>query len=89
MFSKGLVFLTQVNPPNWYEYYWPAKPIYGIWFNAGQVQSNGVGAVKSAGFKTVINTRKGSVTSGEASQEEVTLLNIQDKTGTYTGRSKL
>ena len=37
----------------------------------------------STGFKGIVNLRQGVTTSGDPSQEEVTLLNIADDTGTY------
>ena len=68
--------------------YWHAKPLYGNWFVSGQFESTDLESlIVGGGYKTLINVRKGVMTLGDPSQEEVPLLNVKDKTGTYTGAS--
>ena len=62
---------------NWYELYWPIKPVYKNWFNCGQFQSSHVPLLARMGFKTVINTRMGKPGPEEDRKpEDVSLLNI-------------
>ncbi len=73
-----------VTVPNWYSTYWHLKPVVKNWYIAGQIRSNYVPQFSGV-FDTVINTRLQRTTppDDEPSQEEVTLLNIKDNTGTY------
>jgi protein tyrosine phosphatase (PTP) superfamily phosphohydrolase (DUF442 family) len=63
--------------PSWVNY-WPAKRLTDCVYIAGQIQSDQIGQIKSAGFQTIANMRKGTHTlvTNKPSQEEVTLLNI-------------
>ena len=80
-----MYFVLKVTPKDWYTFYWLAKPVHRHYFVAGQIERGDWKTIQDAGFKTLINSRRGKVTSGQGSQEEVTLLNIKDKTGTYSG----
>ena len=68
----------------WYATYWIVKPIYGNVYVAGQIQSSHAKKINELNFQSIINVRR-QVTddTGAPSQEEVTLLNIRDRTGTY------
>lgn len=74
--------LPDAYPEEWLDY-WPAIPVYKNWFIAGQINKYHLSVLEATGFKSVINMRKGVTTDGQPSQEIVTLLNINDKTGTY------
>ncbi|XP_077999410.1 uncharacterized protein LOC144452231 [Glandiceps talaboti] len=73
--------------------FWHAKFVSSDWFCAGQMRKTHIPATDVAGFKVIANTRLGLTSSSHdtPSQEEVTLLNIKDYTGTYKhgGRQKL
>ena len=75
---------------SWQIKYWQMKPVYKHIFVAGQIQSNELEAIRSAGIKTIINNRKGTTIppKDEKSQEEVGLLNVKDMTGTYSGTGR-
>ncbi|XP_077870322.1 uncharacterized protein LOC144363583 [Saccoglossus kowalevskii] len=70
--------------------YWLAKPIESNWYISGQTYKQHIPMIESAGYKAIINLRKGvqGGTHNEPSQEEVTLLNIHDRTGTYSGSGR-
>ncbi|CAH1801879.1 unnamed protein product, partial [Owenia fusiformis] len=68
---------------NQWQKYWLAKPLYKNIFIAGQVWSSNIQNLKDAGYSTIINVRKGVTENSMPSQEEVTLLNVRGKTGTY------
>ncbi len=73
-----------VTVPEWYNAYWLLKPVIKNWYIAGQIRSNYVPEFSGV-FDTVVNARLQRTTppDDEPSQEEVTLLNIEDDTGTY------
>ena len=75
---------------DWYTKYWMLKPVYKEWYVSGQIQTNHIAMIDAMGFVNLINARRGVVitNSGAPSQEEVTLLNIRDRTGTYTGAGR-
>ena len=52
------------------------------------IQSNHLQLFNSSGFGVILNNRRGAVTPPDdtPTQEEVVLLNIKDRTGTYTGK---
>ena len=78
-----------VSIPDWDGHYWLMKPVYENWYIAGQVRSNYLPLLNDAGFNSVLNARPGlTLPDGEPSQEEVTLLNIYDNTGTYVGTGR-
>ncbi|ELU05490.1 hypothetical protein CAPTEDRAFT_207329 [Capitella teleta] len=70
---------------------WVIKPVYRNVYIAGQIQSNYFPDMADL-FSVFFNLRRGTVSEidGEPTQEEVTLINVHDKTGTYTneGRQK-
>ncbi|XP_077997766.1 uncharacterized protein LOC144450893 [Glandiceps talaboti] len=69
--------------PDWKKY-WPAKYVSSTFFDAGQIWRSHIPRIKEAGFKAVVNMRKGLTMPNSApSQEEVTLINVQDDTGSY------
>ncbi len=75
-----------ITAPGWANVYWLLKPVIKNWYIAGQIRENY--ATNMAGLlDTIINARlqASTVPEGEPSQEEVTLLNIEDDTGTYEG----
>ncbi len=78
--------------PDWYNKYWLLKPIYREWYSVGQVQSDHLSLIDTLGLVTYINTRKGVVIKDSdppiPSQEEVALLNGNNKVGTYTGMGR-
>ena len=85
------------NPPkpnidveDWANNYWLAKPVYRNVYIAGQIRSNYLQSIKDARYDVIINYRKGVVIppDNKPSQEEVTLLNIKDRTGTYDGAGR-
>ncbi|XP_006820173.1 uncharacterized protein LOC102805735 [Saccoglossus kowalevskii] len=65
--------------------YWHSKFVSSDWFAAGQMREGHLPAIIDAGFNAVINIRRGLTQPplNIPSQEEVTLLNIEDFTGTY------
>ncbi|CAH1800703.1 unnamed protein product [Owenia fusiformis] len=67
---------------DWYNY-WEAMHVYKNIFIAGQIWSSHLQRIKEAGFSTIFNLRNGPAENSIPSQEEVTLLNIRDGTGTY------
>lgn len=70
--------------PEWYRTYWLVKHVYGNWYVSGQIQRHHLAAIGTMRFESWINSRKGKTTPPDTpSQEEVTLLNIRDRTGTY------
>ena len=74
------------TPINWYDFYWQMKPLYKNNFFSGQIQSDHMQSLSDLGVDVVINSRR-SVTrmlSDDPSQEEVTLLNIANRVGTYS-----
>ncbi|XP_070545653.1 uncharacterized protein [Ptychodera flava] len=73
------------NEVEYYYLYWHAKFVSSDWFVAGQIRKSHILAALDGGYKAIVNNRRG-VTSPPyetPSQEEVTLLNIKDDTGTY------
>ena len=72
------------NRPTWW-----VKPVYNNWYIAGQIQQNHLLLLMKNKFKTIVNVRQGlkSSRTGQPSQEEVTLMNIRDGTGTYEGKT--
>nr|XP_006817840.1 PREDICTED: uncharacterized protein LOC102810311 [Saccoglossus kowalevskii] len=64
--------------------YWYAKYVSTDWWAAGQINDLHFSAVIDGGYQAIVNARKGLTTYNNPSQEEVTLLNIMDNTGTYT-----
>ncbi|CAH1784729.1 unnamed protein product [Owenia fusiformis] len=65
-------------------HYWHATPVYKDIFMAGQIYATTGANINSTGFRSIINVRKGlTAPDGTLTQEEVTLLNIKDNTGTY------
>ena len=72
-------------PAEWYKHYWPAKFMSDACFISGMLQNYELTLMINAGFKTLMNLRKGKEYNGQRTQEEVVLLNIKDKTGTYIG----
>uniref|UniRef100_A0A2C9LG27 Rhodanese domain-containing protein n=1 Tax=Biomphalaria glabrata TaxID=6526 RepID=A0A2C9LG27_BIOGL len=81
-FTDKSVPKPNFQPTEWYDY-WLAQPVYQNWFIAGQIYKSHVNLLKDFGYKSVINLRPGIIYKGKPNQEEVTLLNIQDYTGTY------
>ncbi|XP_070570808.1 uncharacterized protein [Ptychodera flava] len=79
----GVHSITSI--PSTRQQYWHAKPVTADWFVAGQIYSKHMPLMEAAGFKSIINVRRGVTVKpqGTPSQEEVTLLNIIDRTGTY------
>jgi protein tyrosine phosphatase (PTP) superfamily phosphohydrolase (DUF442 family) len=76
-----------VIPNNWLGY-WFAHPVYKNWFTAGQIRRGHLKEIQDAGFKSVINMRQGITHNGNLSQEDVTLINIQENTPTYDDNYK-
>ncbi|RUS90671.1 hypothetical protein EGW08_001571 [Elysia chlorotica] len=70
------------DPEEWLDF-WYAHPVYYNWFLAGQIYRSHLEPLKDFGYKTVINVRSGVLHNSEPNQEEVNLLNIKSKTGTY------
>ncbi|XP_077997484.1 uncharacterized protein LOC144450696 [Glandiceps talaboti] len=70
--------------PDWKKY-WPAKYVSSTFFDAGQIWRSHIPRIREAGFKAVVNMRRGLTLpdSDTPSQEEVTLINIPDGTETY------
>lgn len=79
-----------VSMPEWYKVYWLTKPVYGCWYDSGQIQNNHFAQLKEAGFKIVLNTRRELVSAPDdkPTQEEVVLLNVVDETGPYKGTGR-
>ena len=79
-----------IHSEKWYQYYWQMKPVYENVFISGQIQEHHLANIKSVGIVSVVNTRRGltNLATGHKLQEEVTLLNIKDRTGTYTGNGR-
>ena len=77
----------RIRESKWYQETWWLKPIYIDWHISGQIQRNHVLLLKDKKFQSVVNVRIGvtSQVTGLPAQEEVTLLNIKDGTGTYEG----
>lgn len=71
--------------------FWALKPIYKEWYIMGQITTANLADETNALFYNVINLRRGVQHNGQPSQEEVSLINIQDNTGTYKdgGRQSL
>ena len=63
------------------------KPVYDNWYITGQLQRNHLDLIYENGlrFPHIILTRHGETTDDTPTKEEVTLLNIEDDTGTYIG----
>ncbi|GFO42810.1 beta-lactamase hydrolase-like protein [Plakobranchus ocellatus] len=74
------------HPVEWLDF-WFAHPVYYNWFSAGQIYQSHMAPLKDFGYESVLNVRSGAFYNGKANQEEVNLLNIKSKTGTY-GDSK-
>ncbi len=78
--------------PDWYNKYWLLKPASKEWYSAGQIQSNYLAMIDTFGFVTYINGRQGVIVKDSdppiPSQEEVALLNGNNKVGTYTGMGR-
>ena len=72
------------DPEEWLDY-WYAHPVHYNWFFAGQIYHSHIGPLKDYGYKTVLNVRSGILHGDIPSQEEVNLLNIKSRTGTYGG----
>ncbi|XP_005090861.1 uncharacterized protein LOC101857383 isoform X2 [Aplysia californica] len=70
------------EPEDWLDY-WFAHPVYKNWFVAGQITKSHLSPLEEFGYKSVVNIREGMTYKGKPSQEEVNLLNIRDRTGTY------
>ncbi|XP_050411917.2 uncharacterized protein LOC126826863 [Patella vulgata] len=70
------------EPRSWIKY-WQAYPVYRNWFTAGQMIKPTFSVVEEAGFSSIVNLRAGVTFCENPSQEEVTLLNIKEGTGTY------
>ncbi|XP_071083026.1 uncharacterized protein [Haliotis cracherodii] len=80
--------VTNAEPEYWLDY-WLGHPVYKNWYTAGQITKSHIEVLEFTGFKSVINVRAGFLLEGKPSQEEVNLLNIPEKTGTYAkGDSK-
>lgn len=77
-----------IIPEDWYSYLWELRPVFKNNFLAGQIQSNYIESLVALKVAAVVNTRKTTTNEGAPSQEETTLLNIRDKTGTYTGTGR-
>lgn len=78
---------AEVEPEEWMDY-WVAHPVYKNWYTAGQITKTHLKVMEEVGFKTVINIRSGIMLDGKPNQEEVNLLNIKQKTGTYAQKGK-
>ncbi|KAK6176140.1 hypothetical protein SNE40_014479 [Patella caerulea] len=74
--------VPNIEPKSWIEY-WLAHPVYKNWFTAGQITKPVFPSVESAGFPVVVNVRSGKTYNGNPNQEEVTLVNVRENTGTY------
>ncbi|XP_067684872.1 uncharacterized protein [Haliotis asinina] len=74
--------VTNAEPDYWLDY-WLGHPVYKNWYTAGQITRSHIELLEFTGFKSVINLRAGFQLEGKPSQEEVNLLNIPEKTGTY------
>ncbi|XP_070544205.1 uncharacterized protein [Ptychodera flava] len=73
------------NEVEYYYLYWHAKFVSSDWFVAGQIREGHISAALDGGYKAIVNNRLGVTSPPDEtpSQEEVTLLNIKDYTGTY------
>ena len=69
-------------PPKWFNY-WQGHFVYKNWFTAGQITPSQIKVLEFTGIKSVVNVRAGVQFEGRPTQEEVALLNIKGKTGTY------
>lgn len=76
------------DPEDWLDF-WFAHPVYYNWFIAGQIYNSHLSPLKDFGYKTVLNVRSGVVYKNKPNQEEVNLLNIKSKTGTYGNNPSL
>lgn len=79
---------SPVKPPydeEWYKEMWFLKPVYGNIYISGQLKSNYLPLLENQ-LDTYINLRRGATSppGNTRTQEEVTLINIRDRTGTYT-----
>jgi hypothetical protein len=79
-----------IDSDDWYKNYWMMKPVYKNIFISGQIQYDHLESISSVGIKVIVNSRKGNTIppANTQSQEEVTLLNIKDRTGTYAGSGR-
>ncbi|ELU00764.1 hypothetical protein CAPTEDRAFT_202160 [Capitella teleta] len=66
----------------WYQTMWWLRPIADGIFLSGQIKSNYLPLLEGQ-IKTYINLRRAAVNNGNPDQEEVTLLNVRDRTSTY------
>jgi hypothetical protein len=71
----------------WYQTMWFLRPVADGVFTSGQIQKNYLPLLED-GITTYINLRRAAMTNGVPTQEEVTLLNIRDRTGTYVGAGR-
>ena len=67
--------------------YWHAKYIHKNIYIAGQILTSQTSAISGVGFKSIVNTRKGTLTRQGSqeipSQEETNLINVKSNTGVY------
>ncbi|KAL8589356.1 hypothetical protein ACOMHN_021508 [Nucella lapillus] len=69
-------------PEDWMDY-WMAHPVHKNWYIAGQITRSHLSVLDEVGFRSVVNLRSGITLDGKPNQEEVNLLNIKQKTGSY------
>lgn len=74
-------------PEDWMDY-WMAHPVYKNWYMAGQITKSHLPVLDEVGFRSVVNLRSGITLDGKPNQEEVNLLNIKQKTGTYASEKR-
>eukprot|EP00914_Ancora_sagittata_P028386 GHVO01055970.1.p1 GENE.GHVO01055970.1~~GHVO01055970.1.p1 ORF type:complete len:357 (+),score=35.77 GHVO01055970.1:470-1540(+) len=77
--------VMEESPPDspWYKSMWWLLPMKKGIYLSGQIQKNYLPLLEG-NIETYVNVRGGAVTNGTPTQEEVTLLNIRDSTGTYS-----
>ncbi|CAH1783486.1 unnamed protein product [Owenia fusiformis] len=83
---SGNVAVPDIPMGQWWWPTWQIKPVYKNMFVAGQIHFTSLAGLNSTGFKSLINHRRGVTLSPNdptPSQEEASLLNIRDQTGTY------
>ncbi|ELU03696.1 hypothetical protein CAPTEDRAFT_195393 [Capitella teleta] len=66
----------------WYQTMWCLRPVVPGIFISGQIRSNQIYLLEGK-IRSFINARRAATTNGKSTQEEVTLLNIREGTGTY------
>lgn len=85
-----ILHIEYMDTPDWFmNHSWIVKPVYKNIYAAGQIQRNYIPFMTGL-FGPYFNLRRGAVSelTGEPIQEEVTLLNVNDRTGTYTNEGR-